>query len=438
MSRRPRRFIGTIVSKTPPVCGTRWYRRPVPPLSELSIDEQLRVLTAGTVQCIDADELASKLATGRPLRVKLGIDPTASDIHLGHTVVLHKLRQFQDLGHLAVLIIGDFTARVGDPTGRSATRPPLTAADVEGHARTYVEQVKAVLDFSPGKIELVHNADWLARMDMADILRLTGRTTVARIMERDDFSNRFRDGVPIALSELLYPLLQGTDSVEVRADVELGGTDQLFNNLMGRQLQSVAGMEPQVVMTLPLLAGLDGVKKMSKSLGNYVGISEPAAEQFGKLMSIPDPLMPRYFALVTGWHPDRVTETVAALADGSLSPVDAKRLLGRTVADLYHGKGAGAAAEAEFDRVFKAHEVPTEVPDRCVAASEFPLRLARLLALVELVPSNKEGRRKIEQGGVRLAGEKVTDPDVEVDAQTVDGLLLQVGKRAWARVIVES
>ncbi len=403
----------------------------------MSNDEQLRLLTAGTVQCIDADELASKLAAGRPLRVKLGIDPTASDIHLGHTVVLHKLRQFQDLGHLAVLIIGDFTARVGDPTGRSATRPPLTTEEVEGHAQTYVNQVKAVLDFSPGKIELVRNADWLARMDMTDVLRLTGRTTVARIMERDDFSNRFRDGVPIALSELLYPLLQGTDSVEVRADVELGGTDQLFNNLMGRQLQSASGMEPQVVMTMPLLEGLDGVKKMSKSLGNYVGISEPATEQFGKLMSIPDPLMPRYFALATGWHPDRVTQTVAALADGSLAPVDAKRLLGRVVADLYHGEGAGAAAEAEFDRVFKAHDVPTEVPDRRVAATEFPIRLARLLALVELVPSNKEGRRKIEQGGVRLAGEKVTDPDLEVDAAAVDGLLLQVGKRAWARVILE-
>ena len=266
----------------------------------VTVDEQLEILTSGTVHCIDTEELRTKLGSGRPLRVKLGIDPTASDIHLGHTVVLHKLRQFQDLGHVAVLIIGDFTARVGDPTGRSATRPPLTPDEVEAHARTYVEQVRAVLDFAPDRLELVHNADWLARMDMADVLRLTGRTTVARIMERDDFAQRFRDGVPIALTELLYPLLQGTDSVEVRADVELGGTDQLFNNLMGRQLQSGAGMEPQVVITTPLLEGLDGEKKMSKSLGNYVGISEPPAEQFGKLMSIPDPLMPAYFALTTG------------------------------------------------------------------------------------------------------------------------------------------
>jgi len=400
------------------------------------VDEQLEILTSGTVHCIDTEELRTKLGSGRPLRVKLGIDPTASDIHLGHTVVLHKLRQFQDLGHVAVLIIGDFTARVGDPTGRSATRPPLTPDEVEAHARTYVEQVRAVLDFAPDRLELVHNADWLARMDMADVLRLTGRTTVARIMERDDFAQRFRDGVPIALTELLYPLLQGTDSVEVRADVELGGTDQLFNNLMGRQLQSGAGMEPQVVITTPLLEGLDGEKKMSKSLGNYVGISEPPAEQFGKLMSIPDPLMPAYFTLTTGWRPDRVAEVTTALADGSLAPVAAKRLLGRTIADLYHGAGAGEAAEAEFDRVFKAGAVPADVPERSVDRAEFPMRLARLLALTDLATSNKDGGRKIAQGGVRLAGEKVADPDLEVDADAVDGQLLQVGKRAWARVLV--
>ena len=400
------------------------------------VDEQLRILTAGTVHCIDPDELAAKLGSGRPLRVKFGIDPTASDIHLGHTVVLHKLRQFQDLGHLAVLIIGDFTARVGDPTGRSATRPPLTPEEVDAHAQTYVEQVQDILDFSPGRIEMVRNAEWLGAMDMADVLRLTARTTVARIMERDDFSQRFRDGVPIALSELLYPLLQGTDSVEVRADVELGGTDQLFNMLMGRQLQGAAGQTAQVVITTPLLEGLDGEKKMSKSLGNYVGIAEAPAEQFGKLMSISDDLMARYFLLATGWRPERVAEVTAGMADGSLAPVAAKRLLGRTIVDLYHGAGAGDAAEAEFDRVFKANAVPTEVADHAVPAGEFPVRLARLLALAGLVPSNKEGRRKIEQGGVRLAGERIADPDLEVDADAVDGQLLQVGKRAWARIVV--
>ncbi len=413
----------------------------MPPVSSAaarSVDDALRILTAGTVHCIDPDELRAKLDLGRPLRVKLGIDPTASDIHLGHTVVLHKLRQFQDLGHIAVLIIGDFTARVGDPTGRSATRPPLSPEEVATHAQTYVDQVRSVLDFSTDKLELVHNADWLASMDMADVLRLTGRTTVARIMERDDFATRFRDGVAIALSELLYPLLQGTDSVEVRSDVELGGTDQLFNNLMGRQLQSAAGQAPQVVITTPLLEGLDGHKKMSKSLGNYIGIAEPPAEQFGKLMSIPDELMPRYFALATGWLPDQVDETVAALESGALAPVAAKRLLGRVVADLYHGPGAGEAAEAEFDRVFKSHAVPSDVPVRSVPATEFPMRLARLLAIAELVPSNKEGRRKIEQGGVRIAGERVADPDLEVDAAAVDGQTLQVGKRAWATISVEA
>jgi tyrosyl-tRNA synthetase len=370
--------------------------------------------------------------------VKLGIDPTASDIHLGFAVVLRKLRQFQDLGHVAVLIIGDFTARVGDPTGRSATRPPLTVEQVEEHAVTYVEQVRNILDFSDGRVEVRRNADWLATLDMGDVLRLTGRTTVARIMERDDFAKRFREGQAISLSELLYPLLQGTDSVEVRADVELGGTDQLFNNLMGRHLQELDGQEPQVVLTTPLLEGLDGVNKMSKSLGNYVGIAEAPGEQFGKLMSIPDALMPRYFQLTTGWHPDQVDATLGALDDGSLAPVAAKRLLARTVVDQYHGEGAGDQAEQGFDRLFKEHAAPAEVPERHVATEAFPMRLAHLLHAVELVTSNKEGRRMIEQGGVQVDGVKVSDADLEVGASDVAGKLVQVGKRRWARVAVDT
>ncbi len=401
-----------------------------------SVDEQVRILTAGTVDCISEAHLRTKLASGRPLRVKLGIDPTASDIHLGFAVVLRKLRQFQDLGHVAVLIIGDFTARVGDPTGRSATRPPLTAEQVEEHARSYVEQVQGILDFTPGRIEVVRNADWLAPMDMADVLRLTARTTVARILERDDFAKRYREGAAISLSELLYPLLQGSDSVEVRADVELGGTDQLFNNLMGRHLQEAAGQEPQVVLTTPLLEGLDGVNKMSKSLGNYIGIAEPAGEQFGKLMSIPDALMPRYFQLTTGWLPDRVDETLAALDSGALAPVAAKRLLARTVVDLYHGAGAGDAAEAEFDRVFKQHATPTDVPDVAIAPADLPDQVGRILARLGLVASNKEGRRMVEQGGVRLEGERLTDPDARLGAAELDGRVVQVGKRKWARVVV--
>lgn len=401
-----------------------------------SVDQQLRILTAGTVDCISEPELVSKLGSGRPLRVKLGIDPTASDIHLGFAVVLRKLRQFQDLGHVAVLIIGDFTARVGDPSGRSATRPPLTTEQVEAHAASYVDQVRAILDFTPGRIEVVRNSSWLAPLDMVDVLRLTARTTVARIMERDDFSTRFAEGSPIALSELLYPLLQGTDSVEVRADVELGGTDQLFNILMGRHLQHQAGKEPQVVLTTPLLEGLDGVQKMSKSLGNYVGITQAAEEQFGRLMSLPDALMPRYFELTTGWLPEQVESTLDALRTGALTPVEAKRLLARTVVDLYQGDGAGERAEAEFDRVYKDHAVPTDVPDREVAGADLPTPWFRLLPALGLATSNKDARRKIEQGAVRLDQEKVVDPEAPVGAADIDGRLVSVGKRSWAKVKV--
>ncbi len=401
-----------------------------------SVEDQIKILTAGTVDVISEADLRKKLSAGKPLRVKLGIDPTASDIHLGFTVVLRKLRQFQDLGHTAVLIIGDFTAQVGDPTGRSVTRPPLTQEQVDAHAATYVEQVQSILDFTPGRIEIVRNSEWLSKIDMAGVLRLMSQTTLARILERDDFTKRYQEGSPISLSELVYPLMQGWDSVQVRADVELGGTDQLFNNLMGRQLQVAEGQAPQVVITTPLLEGLDGVKKMSKSLGNYIGIAEAPGEQFGKLMSIPDALMPRYFALTTGWLPERVAAIVASIESGELAPVAAKRLLARTIVDLYHGEGAGKSAEDEFDRIFKDGSAPTDVQEFVITSGEFPITLARLLATAGLATSNKEGRRKIEQGGVRIEGEKVTDPDVEVTVDEINGKLLQLGKRAWARIIV--
>lgn len=401
-----------------------------------SVEDQIKILTAGTVDVISEADLRKKLSAGKPLRVKLGIDPTASDIHLGFTVVLRKLRQFQDLGHTAVLIIGDFTAQVGDPTGRSVTRPPLTQEQVDAHAATYVEQVQSILDFTPGRIEIVRNSEWLSKIDMAGVLRLMSQTTLARILERDDFTKRYQEGSPISLSELVYPLMQGWDSVQVRADVELGGTDQLFNNLMGRQLQVAEGQAPQVVIATPLLEGLDGVKKMSKSLGNYIGIAEAPGEQFGKLMSIPDALMPRYFALTTGWLPERVAAIVASIESGELAPVAAKRLLARTIVDLYHGEGAGKSAEDEFDRIFKDGSAPTDVQEFVIKSGEFPITLARLLATAGLATSNKEGRRKIEQGGVRIEGEKVTDPDVEVTVDEINGKLLQLGKRAWARVIV--
>jgi len=407
--------------------------------SQDAIDEAVRVLTASAVDVIPPADLRRKLALGRPLRVKLGIDPTASDIHLGFAVVLRTLRRFQDLGHVAVLILGDFTARVGDPSGRSATRPALSEEQVEAHAATYVEQVGRIL--RPDRLEVRRNSEWLGAMGIADVLRLTARSTVARMLERNDFAVRYREGRPISVTELLYPLLQGWDSVVVRADVELGGTDQLFNNLVGREMQGQEGHDPQVVLTTPLLEGTDGVQKMSKSLGNYIGIAEPPAEQFGKLMRIPDELMPRYLSLTTGWHPDRVAEVRADLETGTRSAVDTKRLLARTVVDLYHGEGAGAEAEAAFDRVFRSHQAPTEVEVFELPAGEAAagrIRWARLvhLAFPDAVPSNKEGRRKIEQGGVRVDGEKVDDPDAEVAVTEIPGRLLQMGRRRWARLAV--
>jgi len=342
------------------------------------------------------------------------------------------LRLFQDLGHVAVLIIGDFTAMVGDPSGKSATRPRLTKEEVDAHAQTYIDQAGRILDMSPERIEIRRNSEWLASMDMADVLRMTSQVTVAQVLERDDFSKRYQSGAPISLMEFLYPLLQATDSVEIRADVELGGTDQLFNLIQGRHLQESAGQEPQVVLTTPLLVGLDGEQKMSKSLGNYVGIDEAPREQFGKLMSISDQSMPAYFQYATAWPPERVAEVAKQLASGDLHPNQAKRLLARTVVDLYHGDGAGAAAEAEFDRVFKEHAAPDDVPDKTVSAAG-PQLLSRWLLDAELVTSNRQGVREIEAGSVKIEGEPVGE-NREYAPSELDGRVVQVGKRKWARI----
>ncbi|MET0421861.1 MAG: tyrosine--tRNA ligase [Acidimicrobiia bacterium] len=386
---------------------------------------------------INETELARKLALGRPLRVKLGIDPTASDIHLGFAVVLRKLRQFQEQGHTAVLILGDYTAQIGDPSGRSATRPRLTKEQVDEYAATYVEQLHQIL--LPEPLEIRRNSEWLAQMDIEDVLKLTARTTVARMLERDDFAKRYDAGAPISVMEFLYPLLQGWDSVMVEADVELGGSDQLWNFLMARQLQEQEGQEAQVVLTMPLLVGLDGEKKMSKSLGNYVGIADAPGEQFGKLMSPPDELMGQYFDLATAWPLERSAQVKAEVASGALRPVDAKRLLARSVVELYHGRGTGEAAEAEFDRVFKAHDAPSEIDEVVIPTDELrdgKIRLARVVAIAfpKAVPSNKEGRRKIEQGGVKLDDVVVDDPDAELTPAELDGVLLQLGRRNWARL----
>jgi tyrosyl-tRNA synthetase len=396
----------------------------------VDIDRQIELLTANAVDVISEAELRTKLDRNAPLRVKLGIDPTSSDIHLGFAVVLRRLRLFQDLGHIAVLIIGDFTAMVGDPSGKKDTRPRLTRAEVDAHAETYLAQVGAVLDTSPDKLEVRRNSEWLAPLDMEDVLRLTSQVTVARMLERDDFAKRYASGVAISLMEFLYPLLQGTDSVEIKADVELGGTDQLFNLLMGRHLQERAGQAPQVILTTPLLVGLDGEQKMSKSLGNYIGIHESPRQQFGKVMKIPDELLPAYFRYATAWEPERIDATIGELEAKTLHPNAAKRLLARTVVDLFHDAGGGDAAEAEFDRVFKAHEQPSEMPEFTLAPGA---TWSAILAETGLAPSKREAGRLVKQGGVRCDGEVVSDADAVAPA---GAHVVQVGRRSWARIVV--
>ncbi len=401
----------------------------------MDVDRQIELLTSGAVDVISEPELRKKLETGRPLRAKLGIDPTASDIHLGFAVVLRRLRRFQDLGHVAVLIIGDFTAMVGDPSGRSATRPRLTKEAVDAHAQSYIEQATRILDPSPERLEIVRNSSWLASMDMEAVLQMTAQVTVAGMLKRNDFAKRFQSEAPISLMEFLYPLLQATDSVEVRADVELGGTDQLFNLIMGRDLQAHAGQEQQIVLTTPLLVGTDGVQKMSKSLGNYVGIAEAPAEQFGKLMSIPDQSMPAYFQYATDWPPERVAQVLGSLVSGDLHPNAAKRLLGRSVVDLYHGPGAGEAAEAEFDRVYKDHAPPAAMPEQSVDRGGAPRRLSQWLVLLGLQTGGRAAARDIKHGAIKIDGVAITE-DREFTGAELDGRVLQNGKRKWVRLTV--
>jgi tyrosyl-tRNA synthetase len=397
--------------------------------------DPLAILTSDAAEVVPGDGLEAKLALGRPLRVKLGLDPTAPAVTLGWAVVLRKLRQFQDLGHTAVLILGDFTARVGDPSGKSETRPRLSKEEVDGYAERLLEQFRTVL--STERLEVRRNSEWLETMDMEAILRLTASTTVARMLERDDFAKRYAAKQPISLLEFMYPLLQGSDSVAIEADVELGGTDQLFNLLVGRDLQRDAGQDPQVAMTMPLLEGLDGVQKMSQSLGNYVGITEPADEQFGKLMSIPDGLIVRYLRLAAGMDPAEADAVEAGLASGSLLPMDQKRRLAREIVDTYHGAGEGAAAEERFDRVHRDREVPEDVPEVPIpseALESGTVWLPRLLVALGRAASNGEARRLIEQGGVRLDGEVVDDPARELRPEDLRGRVLQVGRRWFARL----
>jgi tyrosyl-tRNA synthetase len=399
--------------------------------------EDLPTLLAGSAEVVPAEELERKLSLGRPLRVKLGLDPTAPVVTLGWAVVLHKLRQFQDAGHTAVLIVGDFTAQVGDPSGKTETRPRLSEGEVRGYAERLLDQFWKILD--PERTEVRYNAEWLEPMGMEAILRLTASATVARMLERDDFAKRYADGKPISIMEFLYPLLQGMDSVAVEADVELGGRDQTFNLLVGRDLQRAYEQEPQVALTTPLLVGTDGVQKMSQSVGNYIGITDPPDDMFGKLVRVGDELIPTYRLLALDFFrdPTEAERVEKGLADGSLEPWEQKRRLAREVVDLYHGERAGAAAQDRFDRVHRERELPEEVPDVAIPPDvivDGRVYLPKLLSVIGLADSNSYARRLIEQGGVRIGGEPVSPDAIELPLADLKGRVLQVGRRGFVRL----
>ena len=399
----------------------------------ISAAEQFRLISHGVADLLPEDEFKKKLeksvATNTPLIVKLGLDPTAPDIHLGHTVVLRKLKLFQDFGHKVIILIGDFTARIGDPTGKSVTRPPLTEEQVITNAKTYQEQIFKVLD--PEKTEVRFNSEWLSKLDFADVLKLASKYTVARMLERDDFHKRYTEGRPISIHEFMYPLMQGYDSIALKADVEFGGTDQTFNLLMGRHLQGEDGMPEQTIITMPILEGLDGVQKMSKSLGNYIGISEAPAEMYGKAMSIPDELMMRYFMLVTDMSIEEQEQLSKDLESGAAHPRDVKMKLAHTIVRLYHGEEAANFGQGEFVRVFQKHAMPTDIPEYKVAITEEPIFVPQLLSDAGLTASNGEARRSIKAGAFKIDGEKCNEEHVVLK----DGMVLQVGKRKFIKIV---
>ena len=400
----------------------------------MTIDEQLDYLRKGAVDIIREEDLRAKLErsarTGVPLRVKYGADPTAPDIHLGHTVVIRKLRAFQELGHSAIFLIGDFTGLIGDPSGKNATRPQLTREEINANAETYKEQIFKLLD--PAKTVIDFNSRWMDALGADGFVRLAARTTVKQILERDDFEKRLAEERPIALHELLYPLVQGYDSVALEADVELGGTDQKFNMLVGRNLQREYRQEPQVVITMPLLEGTDGVQKMSKSYGNYIGIDEPAPEMFGKLMSISDELMWRYYELLSDLRTDEIDALRDATRAGERNPRDLKVELAKRIIADFHSPTDAEAAEAEFNRIFKRKEIPDEIEECVVAVGVW--KLPRLLVETTLAASMAEARRLIEQGGVRVDGERRARVEDEVTLNSGQTLLIQVGKRRFLRL----
>lgn len=395
-----------------------------------AVAQQMEQIRRGAAEIVPAEELVQKLykslETNQPLRIKLGLDPTAPDIHLGHTVVLNKLRQFQDLGHEVHLIIGDFTGRIGDPSGKSETRKQLTEEEVQANAATYQEQIFKVLDRQ--KTIIHFNSEWLMKLNLVDVLSLAGKYTVARMLERDDFSKRYRDNLPIGIHEFMYPLMQGYDSVELKSDVELGGTDQKFNLLVGRNLQKEYGGSPQIALMMPILEGTDGVHKMSKSLGNYIGVSEDANEMFGKTMSIPDELIVRYFELITRVPMEEIQAMKNDMAGGVLNPRDAKIRLAKEIITTYHSSEEAERAEERFKLVFSQGSIPEDIPQAIVSESE--VWLPKFLHDYNMVASTSDGRRMLQQEAVRVNGEKYTEENLRVQ----DGMVIQVGKRKFVKI----
>ena len=402
----------------------------------LSPEEQLHIIASGAAQIVPESALLEKLKRGNPLNIKLGVDPTAPDIHLGHAVPLRKLRQFQDLGHQVTLIIGDGTALIGDPSGRNSTRPQLSRQQIQENAQTYVDQAFKVLD--PEKTTLRSNSEWILALDMEHLLKLLSNFTVARILERDDFHNRYANSQPISLHEFLYPVMQAYDSVVIKADVELGGTDQLFNLLAGRELMEKMGMEPQVCLTLPLLEGTDGVKKMSKSYGNYIGLTDEPNDMFGKVMSIPDPMIVKYYRLASNESVEEIDRIEAGLAADQLHPNKVKRALARNIVSAYYDDAAAQEAEAAFDALFKNHDFPEDAPQFAadlIPNSEGLVYVAKLLHDAGLAPSVGEARRLIDGGGVKVNGEALPPKSYNVDPALLEGAKIQVGKRKFLRLV---
>ena len=398
------------------------------------IAQQIKALKRGTIEIYTEDELAEKLIEAaddcRQLRIKLGLDPTSPDIHLGHTVVLRKMRQFQDLGHKAVLIIGDYTALIGDPSGQNTTRPVLSSKQIEKNAKTYFQQAGKILNTSEDKLEVRYNSEWLAELNLADIIKLTSNMTVARMLERDTFELRYKKGDPIGIHEFLYPLMQGYDSVMIKSDVELGGTDQTFNNLVGRDLQRVDGQKPQVVITMPILVGLDGKEKMSKSKGNYIGVTDEPTDMFGKVMSISDCLMENYFTLLTDLSDEKIAELINP---DKTHPKEAKVLLGKMLVEQFYDKAAAESAAEQFDKVFAQKQLPDEIPE--FEVSKESVATKKLLLLCKLVDTGGEAKRMIKQSAVSIDGEKIADPNAQITP--ADGMVVQVGKRRFARLKVK-